>query len=305
VADGVGLVLLALVVWGGSMEASSDAKATALFAVSLGALLIGLRPWYGLALVVASVLALGQTSHWMGGGVSPWMWVFAVLATPGLWLVLRRFGGIAWAVASLPLWAIGGSYPDDSLISKGAEVVAIAMLMTMPLKTVWRLVSSKPSPGASVIPIDSLRRGALVPVAPRVFLFTKGVWALKLLTGIAGAGMLAGAVILIVGDAMLGTMFLAVGASLGLGFGLSLFLTVRQRYRVDAVGIHRRVVFGETTIPWTAVTDLTTRDVMIRWVVYNYFCVNSATAEIAFPTTLHGAEELRGIVEQATGMRWG
>jgi hypothetical protein len=84
------------------------------------------------------------------------------------------------------------------------------------------------------------------------------------------------------------------------------WFAARQHFRTDAWGLHHRGLMGERTIPWSAVTDLSVyRPTHVRAaasaVVYR---VQSFTDAIDIPDILTELEQLRAVVEAATGLRW-
>jgi hypothetical protein len=116
------------------------------------------------------------------------------------------------------------------------------------------------------------------------------------LLALAGAGTI---------DPATGGLGLA-SAIIAVTFAFSNWFAGRVRIRVDEVGIHGRVLFGDHTVRWTQVSDQALRYVFmpgfgVRMV---YYTIRSPTTEVAFPSSLTRADQLRRTIEAATGVQW-
>ena len=104
----------------------------------------------------------------------------------------------------------------------------------------------------------------------------------------------------------------AVGGGLGLAaaimaltFAFANWFAGRVHIRVDGSGIHGRVLWREHGIAWRDVAELRLRYVVIGvGVRLVYYSVRSSTREVAFPSSMTGASDLRTTIERATGLTY-
>ncbi len=79
----------------------------------------------------------------------------------------------------------------------------------------------------------------------------------------------------------------------------------RVHIRVDSYGVHSRVLIREHTLAWNTVSGLRVRYVILgsgaRLV---YYCVLSPHREVAFPSSMQGADTLRATIAAATALEW-
>lgn len=294
-----GRILLAcagVVVWSLTTRVASAGGQAATFAAAVGLLLLATRPWYGLGLFVAGILALGIDPDGLET-LNAWNLAFLVLASAGpLLLFCRRAPFLAGTFASLPFWAMSGVAP-------GLVVPAIALAAGgFLVATVAPLVSRRRRTGET--PRPELAGGSLVGVEPRELRATRGVRLLRTLTALCALGVPAGIVLWLAGRPGAGGITAYLGALLAASFGFPLWLSLRLSFRIDGEGVHARVVPGTRTIPWPELSSLSLREVQMLNVGYRvvYLVVRSPTVEIAVPLSLPGAREFAAGVERATGL---
>jgi hypothetical protein len=183
-----------------------------------------------------------------------------------------------------------------------AGLTLIGWLTLRPVLPVRRVVRG----GA---PQPHLAAGPLVAIAPAMYY---GGTASR---GLSVASMMLGVMATVF--AMAGVRATGDDASLVLGLALgsavvaatlvaSNWFATRIRQRVDATGLHCRLLFGEHTIAWKDVSALTLRYGITprTGLPQTYYAVMSPTREFVFPHTQQGAYELRRTIEQATGLHW-
>lgn len=294
-----GRILLAgagVVVWSLTPRVASPGGQAATFAAAVGLLLLALRPWYGLALFVAGILALGVDPDGLETP-SAWSLAFLVLASAGPLLLLRRRAPfLAGILASLPFWAMSNAVPG--LVLPAIALAAGGFLVA----TVAPLVSRRRRTGET--PRPELANGPLVPVEERELRATRGLGPLRAMTALCALGVPVGVVLWLAGRPGAGGITAYLGALLAACFGLPLWLSLRLSYRVDARGVHARVVPGTRTIPWTELSSLSLREVQMLNVGYRvvYLVVRAPTVEIAVPLSLPGGREFAAAVERAAGL---
>ncbi|MBL8136677.1 MAG: hypothetical protein JNL48_08660 [Acidobacteria bacterium] len=154
-------------------------------------------------------------------------------------------------------------------------------------------------------PLPHLAVGARVTVPPaRYPLGQKSravavmAWSGAVLAVGCGTAAAAGADITFAGLAL---SFAIIGATMA----FSQWFAGRAHIRVDRVGLHTRLLLGESTLRWNEVSGLSTRFVVLRsGMQLLYLCVQSPDREVAFPTSMQGAQALRATIEAATGQTW-
>jgi hypothetical protein len=291
-----GLLAAALSLWAFTAQVNAPAGRGVMFAGAAACMLGALWPLHGAALLLASFMALG-----MAGTVetiNAWNVTATLLWSFGAFHLLRRCLTLAWIGASLSFWAMAGAVPWLIYVALGLVFIGLGTAVARPFMIGKR--------GTGTTPAPHLSNGALIEVPERTFRFRSGRRLLQITLALSGLAVLVGGVLWFNGSRENGLFLLIIGAVVGFSFAFSVWLGSRSRYRVDSKGIHGRVFLCETTIPWTQVCDLFLRyqympGLSQRWV---YYCILSPKIVIAFPNTLVGADELRGLIENATGMKW-
>lgn len=156
-------------------------------------------------------------------------------------------------------------------------------------------------------PLTQLAAGPLVPIAPRSFPGARRTRFLSFATVVLA--VLAIALIAMAGVGYFASEMGGLGLAVGIiaaTFAFSNWFARRVHVRIDHAGVHGRVMFGEKTIRWQDLAALQLRYLFmpgpgVRMV---YYSLRSPTTEIAFPSSMEGAKELRDAIEQATGERW-
>lgn len=250
----------------------------------------------GAALLLASFITVGIAGTI--DEINAWNLASMLLGSLGMFLLLRRWLPLAWIGASLTYWAMAGTVPWLMYVALGLVFIGLGTTAARPF------MAGKPAGGLK--PDPRLSHGPLAEVPARVYRFRSGKTLLKITLTLSGLALLAGAILWFAGSQESGLILMVIGAVIGFSFAFSVWLGSRGRYRIDPGGIHGRVFFRETTIPWAQVCDLFLRYHLMpglgqRWV---YYCIRSPRKVIAFPHTLPGANELRDLIEKATGMQW-
>ncbi len=155
-------------------------------------------------------------------------------------------------------------------------------------------------------PLPQLAVGARVPVAPALYPGGQRSRALTVMMWLGGALTLGCGVAAAAGADR--AVFTGLGLSFGIitaTFAFSQWFAGRVYIRVDRIGLHTRLMFGEQTLRWNEVSGLSVRYVTMRsHVRLVYLCVQSPNREVAFPTSMQGAATLRATIEAATGQTW-
>jgi hypothetical protein len=297
ILGGAVLCLAGVVMWSFADKAGSPGAQAALFGGAAACLAGALWPRWGIALLLAGIMAMAlDPSHLArptAGNIA-----FVVLTAVGAARTLRRFPVLACLAASFPCFALGKALPPMTAVALALAVGGLVIARVRPL-----LSHRRPT---GVTPLPHLAHGPVTAAPERVFEFRKNLGVLTGITVLLWLAALAGTALILAGRAQSG-FFLALPASLlGATFSFSLWWTKRVRFRLDAKGIHSRVMFGETSIAWNEVGALRIRDTtfLTYGARFRYFSVLSPDAEITFPETMEGAAELRESVERATGMKW-
>jgi hypothetical protein len=290
------LVVAGILAWAFCDRVAAPLGQALLFAAALGALLAALRPHYGAALLVAAVMLLGTARGVRH--VNAWNLLFIPVFAGGAFHLLRRRPQLAWIAASFPFWAMSEAIPGSIYVALGFVLIGLVVLGIRPLLPGPRFSGGKPLP--------HLAGGALIEVPARVYEFKKGRGALKILTALCTAGLVAGAILATMRSPAAGITLLLVSGLMATVFGFSFWFSGRMRYRIDAEGLHSRVLFREATIRWSEIERLSLRYVFLPGysLRFVYYCVRSPAREFNFPNTLRGAGELRDLIARATGLEW-
>lgn len=290
------LCMVAVVVWGFSLNATHPALQIGLFAVGLGVVLAALWPYWGVACMLGAVMAMGGTADHPGFGV--WSAVFLVLATTGLFRVFHRVPTLAWITASLPFWALSDVVHAFIFVALGMVWFGLLRGAFAPFRMI--------RPRADCIPAPHLAGGPLVDVEPRTWRYRSGARLLRIVLPLCALAVLAGAVLWVRGSIEGGFGLVLTGVSVAASLGLAVWLGSRSVYHVDAEGVSGRVFFRLVRIRWTRVSELrlVLQAMPFLGLRFLYYCVESPDGVVAFVTTLSGGHELRDVIERATGMRW-
>jgi hypothetical protein len=143
------------------------------------------------------------------------------------------------------------------------------------------------------------------PVRERVFEFRNMRTLLRATVAVCGSTAMLG-VALAAADDGRGLALAAIAVVAGACMVPTFWLAARQHYRADALGLHQQGLIGARTIAWPAVTALSVYRPSVQAhpaasVVYR---VHSPTGCIDIPDRLAELEQLRAVVEAATGLRW-
>lgn len=295
-----GLLLLALVAWSLATTAGSGALARgALFAVAAAALLVAFRPYFGPALLVLGVMALGMDPEVLSVP-NTWGLVFLLSTAVGALMTLRKWEGLRWVVASFPFWALSEAV-------KWFDLVAVAMVtMGLAIAAVGPTLPGRRRAKKGE-PLARLASGALVPIVARVYPLAHGSRVLRVLTyGCAALTIVLAAVAAQEWEPETSGALALASAIITVTFAFSNWFSGRVRLRIDESGLHSRVFFREHTLPWTQIAWLTLRYVFLPGVGARivYYVVRSPTREFAFPSSMAGAADLQAAIESATGLTW-
>lgn len=299
VVAGILLVELA-----GDAHAQALASRAALLAAGCAAFVAACPRRLGLGLLLAATFALTGSEVAPLEGVDLFSGTFWALGTLGFFLAIAPRGlrspnprpGWALVGASVPSWALSGAHEAFMYAALAFVFAGLVRGALLPILSGSRAkIGPRPDPIAA----------PLVEVAPQVYGFRRGIRVLQVLallpalvavTGLALGGFVSTETRLIM---------ILVGGILSFSFCLSLWLNSRMGFRVDADGIHARVVFGETSIAWTEVAALGRQRLSTRGGAgYDYRCVRSVDREVTFPDVMTGSHELAAKVEAATGLRF-
>lgn len=253
----------------------------------------------GPLLVLAGIVALAQHEQQLERA-DAWAVAYVYCTGAGLALWLRRHRVLRWLAASLPFWSLANAAGWSMFLALALTIGSVAVLAVGPTLPGRRLRrDARPLPHLAEGPIAQIRP-AVYPGGRR----SRGI-------GIAAWTFLAFTMILL-GLAALTTsrdekIALAIASAIiaGTCFFANWFAD-RVRLRLDEQGLHSRTLFDEHTISWREVAGLTTREVYLPGYGMRllYFVVFSPSREFAFLNTMRGAEELKGAIEAATGLRW-
>lgn len=247
------------------------------------------------ALLLVGLAASGAREH-VFDSINPWSLIFVGTTATALaiWLRRRSFGVM---VVSLPFWVMANTHGAFMAVAVALTIGGLALVAvgpTLPGRTIRR----------DVPVLAHLAQGPLVPVASATY----GGERSRVLTWMA-RGFALIAVVLIVASAGGGDP--AVTGGLGLSsviiavtFAGSNWCASRMRLRIDARGLHSRVLLGEKTVLWSELAGVTLRYVFfpgsgLRVVYYVAF---SPTREFAFTHGMQGSAELRSTIERASGL---
>jgi len=231
---------------------------------------------------------------------SPGGWTIGVMiaAAIAIFVLLRRRAGLRFIAASVPFWIFANSATWIMQVAVWSTIAGLAVAAVGPT-----LPGRRKRGGGSALP--ELANGPLAPVTPRMFQGAKRNRLLTIATAIFALFALAlgAAATVRPSAAVLGG--LAIGSAIiAITFAFSNWFASRMRLRVDGVGLHSRVMFGEHTISWTDVAGLTLRYVFLPGLSIRivYFVVFSANREFAFLASIPGSSELKTTIESATGL---
>ncbi|MEZ6016810.1 MAG: hypothetical protein R3F49_16955 [Planctomycetota bacterium] len=276
----------------------------------------------GVGLVLAAVFALSGARDPVTGTITAvqdftvFHAAFLALGTVGAFVLVSPRGfkvdgaapGWACVLASLPAWALGHLHPGFPVFASALVFVGLVLAILRPLLSGRR----EPRP-----PRADPIAAPLSAVAPREYIYDRGARLLGVLAGVSASVAALGMVVTLVTTVrsphasdpadvpVVGFAMFFVGAVLCLTFLGCLWLNRRLGFRVNEVGLYARRVFGEVSIPWTAVVSLERSQLMIKYgLVYEYWDVYATDRVIRFPDVLPGSAELRATIEAATGLRW-
>lgn len=300
--------LVALVAWSfAGQPSTAAANRVLLFLLAAAAVFAATgrhRPWAGLTIV--GLLAF-TTSNFVPGPPGGWGLLFIGCTAVGSAMWLRQRPGFRWIVASIPFWVY-------------ANVTSWAMAAALALSIgglfVWRVGPTLPGrriPRGGT-PMPHLAGGPLSPISTAVYPGAHSIRSLRTMTFVAAGVcvlllLLATAASLGTGQQETATLSGALALSSGimaLTFAFSLWFSGRVRLRIDQVGVHGRTMFREQTVRWPDVVSLDLRYLIFpsKSVRVVYYCVRSPNREVAFPSSMRGATDLRTAIEAATGVRW-
>jgi hypothetical protein len=291
------LFVAALLWWAYTEQVNSPEGGAAMFACAVACLVGALWPRHGLALVIAGVMALAFDKTRLEAP-NVWNITFLILSSAGLGHLFRRRRLLAWIGASFPFWAMSSAVPPLIYVALGFSFIGLVLTSVHPMLSRTRRTG--------VAPLPQLAKGPLVAVPARLYEFKRGTKSLKAITILCGVACLTGIVLLLGGFSDVGITLAWSAGILGLTFAFSLWFNARLHFRIDNRGIHSRVFFGEKSIPWEELGCLTLRYVCFPGfgLNYVYYCVLSPSKEITFPNNMAGADELRELIEQASGLNW-
>ena len=216
-----------------------------------------------------------------------------------LFLVLRRWTALRYAAAALPCWVIANEQPWAMTAALGLTFTALYQGGLAPVLPTRRRRTEAP-------PLWQLAAGPRAMPEARTY---PGGTPSRALARLAwGMGALAALLVALAGTSEEPELLVALALAstiIGVTFAFGNWFATRVHIRIDARGLHARVLLAEHTVPWADVRELSLRYVFLgagaRMV---YFCVRSSTREIAFPSSMPGAAELRTAIERAAGARW-
>lgn len=291
------LILLAIVAWAFAASATTPAGRIGLFALA-SALLVGAfgRRHIWPALVTLGVLSMAMQPPdertWTG-----WTVFFLATMVTGTFMWLRRWPGLRWMAASIPVVAYAKVATWVEMTGIGMFFVGLLIAAVSPtLPTRRRRLDLAPMPHLSA--------GALTSVEPRIYPGAHGVRIIAI-----GGWVFVALMVVLLGfsaregaDPALATLALAC-AIIASTCAFSYWFSGRVRVRVDGSGVHGRTAFFEHTIKWSDVAALRLRYVFlpgygIRLV---YYCVQSPDREVSFPSSMKNAASLQASIEAATG----
>lgn len=291
------LIVAALLWWAYTEQVNHPVGQAAMFACAVACLVGAFWPRHGIALVFAGIMALAFDKASLEAP-NAWNITFLILSSAGLGHLLRRYPLLAWIGASFPFWAMSGAVPPLIYIALGFVFVGLV------LTSVYPLLSRKRRTG--IAPLPQLARGPLVAVPERLYGFKRGTKWLQAITMFCGVAFLTGIVLWLSGFNDMGIVLALSAGTLGLTFAFCLWFNARLHFRIDNRGIHSRVLISEKSIAWEELGSLTLRYSCFPGfgLNYVYYCVLSPSREITFPNNMDGADELRAIIEQASGLKW-
>lgn len=298
------LLVAGILLVGLAGDAHALASRVALLAAGCVAFVAASPRRIGLGLVLAATFALTGNEVGPLERVDLFSGTFWVLGTLGFFLAIAPRGlrsrhplpGWALIAASLPSWALSGAHEAFQYVALAFVFAGLVRGALLPILSGSR-VRIDPRPDPIVAP--------LAVVQPRSYGFRRGIRVLQVLAALSALVAVAGSVL---GDAVAPEARLAMllaGGIISLTFCLCMWLNGRMGFRVDADGLHARVVFGETSIAWTEVAALGRQRLLTRGGAgYEYRCVRSVDREVTFPDIMTGSDELAATVEAATGLRF-
>lgn len=255
------------------------------------------RRWTALGLILTGIVALAMRSPDQGPG-NVWAAVFLGSTSVGLWLAAGR-STMKWMAAGLPWWVHANASPVIMTVALGLTIGGMAVAAVGPVLPGRR----RTHPGA---PLPHLANGAVVPITPRTFTSGRRSRVLDVLALVSG--VVAVALFLaspaVDDPALLAALSLSA-AIVSVTFLFSNWFATRVHLRVDQAGIHSRVLLSEHTIQWRDVTAVSLRYVFLGMGLrLVYYCVHSREREVAFPSSMPDAAELKQSIEAATALTW-
>ncbi len=294
------LIVFGLVLWSlAGTAAVQPGSRVLMFVVAAAAILMAARPWIGAGLVVVGIMTLPMSSTILDR-LDAWSLAFALCLSLGPYLLMRRFPGIRWIVASIPFWALSNAAGWMTYIALGLVFTGLIMGGVGPVLPGRRRKSDRP-----VLP--ELANGPLVPVEPCEYPGGRPSRVLEIAAMVLALMALGLIVLALAGWGTPLTGILAFPSALMAGvFKFGNWWAGRIGYRVDAVGLHSRLFFTEHTIRWSDVVDVSLRYVLLYYggMRIVYYCVHSPTRECAFPSSMPQARDLQATIEAATGFHW-
>jgi hypothetical protein len=268
-----------------------------MFACALACLIVALWPRHGLALVIAGIMALTLDKAGLEAP-NAWNITFLIISSAGIGHLFRRYPLLAWIGASFPVWAMCHAIPPLIYVALGFVFVGLFLSGLRPLLSRTRRTG--------VVPLPQLAHGPLVAVPARLYGFRRGTKWLRGITLLCGVACMAGIILRLSGFVVAGLTLAYSAGIMGLTIGFCMWFNARLHFRIDGFGMHSRVLFGEKSIPWEELGCLTLRYLVFPGFGSNYvyYCVLSPSKEISFPNSMTGADELRGLIEQASGQKW-
>lgn len=219
-----------------------------------------------------------------------------LLAAPRGFGSSHQASGLGLLLASLPSWALSnlhGALMGCALTLVFAGLIQISLRPLLSGER-WNDIGLRVAP--PLAPVD---------VTQRSYGYTRGTRALRI-------GIWLGALIALVGAALSRATPVEVwlttvitGAILSATWALCLWLNNRMSFRVDSLGLSARLIFGESTIPWSEVAALDRVEFRFTYGArFIYRRVFAPGRLVTFPEILVGSEELCATIEAASGLEW-
>lgn len=230
-----------------------------------------------------------------------WGWVSVMALAAAAVLAFQSRPAVRWLLTSVPFWMFGNAL--DWLLLVAVALTVVSMIAGALVPTLVGRRVNRPNRTRLV----HLTAGPLVPMTPQVF---TGGQRSRLVRNLAWSLLaMAVAVAALVGSGVFAVELAALALAaliMSSTFAFANWFADRVRVRIDEVGVHGRTLVVEHTAKWTDVTGLRLRYLMLpRYGVRMvYYVVESPRHEVAFPSSMRGAETLRDRIEAATGLRW-